>query len=163
MVEDKGKNEEVKRVPKLDENEAVSQVVNTTSRQTPSGDVASSILRPFKSTQPVPPFYIPMGRSTLSPPELDSAMENVQTRILQGLALPIPTPTKSVDGVENVDSKIAEPANKSDDQIKEGCIFSANPNIDSPIPFTRFDVVTKVSITSKSPSLACTCKFPVHI
>ena len=159
VVEDKREDkEEAEKGRKPSE----SEVVAAKPKQTPSGDTTSTILKPLQSTKLVPQVSTPMGRSTLSPSELDSAIEKVQARILEGLAAPVANQKKSTDEpTVNEDSKNAEATDKYNDQGLEERTPSAKLNADSPIPFSRFDIVTRVSLRPKRS--VYTCKFQVHI
>lgn len=139
-----GKEEEEKR--KTEMAETMAEVAKKVPKQTSSVGVSGTALKPLQSSKRVPQFYIPVGSSILSSTELDSAMAKLQACILEGLATSVPS-QKGDNKAEKTDSKNAEAASVTTataDEEKEEHTQPTKLTVEYPIPFSRFDIVTKV-------------------
>ncbi|KAH9285751.1 Serine/threonine-protein phosphatase 2A regulatory subunit B'' subunit alpha [Echinococcus granulosus] len=121
------------------------EVAKKVLKQTPSGDATGPVLKPLQPSKRVPQFYIPIGSSLLSLTELGSAMDKVQACILEGLAASAPT-QKNDDEAEETNTKNPETSTVTTvivDEKKEQYTPPTMLTVESLIPFSRFNIVTK--------------------
>lgn len=132
-MEKKKQNEENRKPDTAEEAPPNQVTVDKVINRTPSGDTATpaTALKSLRPSKRVPQFYIPMGRSTLTAGELSAQMEKIQAQILEALAAP--AQKKPGEG-ESSDAKSAE----------NEPVSTEKPTVDTPVPFARFGIVTKV-------------------
>ncbi|VDM31571.1 unnamed protein product [Hydatigera taeniaeformis] len=141
LKEEKGEEEEKRKTELL---ETMAEVSKTVPNQTPSG-VTGAVPKPLQASKRVPQFYIPPGTSILSSTELDSAMEKVKVCILEGLAASVPVQKRSNEAEEtnNKNLEMKSVTTVVVDGENEEHTQSTKVTVDSLIPFSRFDLVTK--------------------
>uniref|UniRef100_A0A158R878 EF-hand domain-containing protein n=1 Tax=Taenia asiatica TaxID=60517 RepID=A0A158R878_TAEAS len=132
-----GKGEEEKR--KIEMTETVAEVAKKVPKKTPSMGVTGTALKPLQPNKRVPQFYTPVGSSILSSTELDSAIDKVQACILEGLAA---SASSERGGNEAEKTNNKNPETAIADEEKEHT-QSTKLTVEYPIPFSRFDIVTK--------------------